>query len=62
MAISAVMVACFFNGLNTHVWTGWVFFAVAIGIVLIWIYTVRIVHSSIFFHESDALFRLYIPL
>ena len=29
-----------FNGLNTHVWTGWVFFALALGIVLIWGYTV----------------------
>ncbi|OBZ69329.1 Phospholipid-transporting ATPase DNF1 [Grifola frondosa] len=39
MAITAVMAVNLFNGLNTHVWTGWVFFAVALGIVLIWAYT-----------------------
>jgi len=40
MAITAVMVANLFNGLNTNVWTGWVFFAVFVGIVLVWLYTV----------------------
>ncbi|RPD56361.1 phospholipid-translocating P-type ATPase [Lentinus tigrinus ALCF2SS1-7] len=39
MAIGAVMTADLFNGLNTHVWTGWIFFAVALGIVLVWAYT-----------------------
>jgi len=39
IAISAVMTANFYNGLNTNVWTGWVFFAVFIGTVLLWIYT-----------------------
>ncbi|CAK5277213.1 unnamed protein product [Mycena citricolor] len=39
MAIAAAMVANLFNGLNTNVWTGWVFFAVLLGIVLIWGYT-----------------------
>ncbi|KDQ61077.1 hypothetical protein JAAARDRAFT_124991 [Jaapia argillacea MUCL 33604] len=39
MAVAAVMVVNFFNGLNTNVWTGWVFFAVSLGIVLIWAYT-----------------------
>ncbi|KAH9900868.1 phospholipid-translocating P-type ATPase [Cubamyces lactineus] len=39
IAISAVMAANLFNGLNTHVWTGWIFFAVALGIVLVWAYT-----------------------
>ena len=42
MAISAVMTADLFNGLNTHVWTGWIFFAVALGIVLVWAYTVSL--------------------
>lgn len=41
MAISAVMAANLFNGMNTNVWTGWVFFAVLVGIVLVWAYTVR---------------------
>lgn len=34
------MVANMYNGLNTNVWTGWVFFAVFLGIVLIWLFTV----------------------
>jgi len=41
MAIAAAIAANLFNGLNTRVWTAWVFFAVLIGIVLIWAYTVR---------------------
>jgi phospholipid-translocating ATPase len=40
MVISAVFVANLFNGLETNVWTGWVFFAVALGNVLILCYTV----------------------
>lgn len=40
MAIAAVLAANLFNGLNTYAWTGWVFFAVALGPVLILAYTV----------------------
>lgn len=36
----AAMVANAYNGLNTAAWTGWVFFAVLIGPILIWAYTV----------------------
>lgn len=39
MVFSAVIIANLFNGLNTHAWTIWVFFAVSIGIVLLMIYT-----------------------
>ncbi|KZT69864.1 phospholipid-translocating P-type ATPase [Daedalea quercina L-15889] len=39
MAISAVTAANLFNGLNTYAWTGWVFFAIALGLVLVWAYT-----------------------
>jgi phospholipid-translocating ATPase len=42
MVISAVTIANLFNGLNTNVWTGWVFFAVFIGIALVLLYTVSI--------------------
>jgi phospholipid-translocating ATPase len=42
MVISAAVAANLFNGLNTRVWTGWVFFSVFIGIVLIFAYTVRL--------------------
>lgn len=45
MVISAVFVANCFNGLQTNVWTGWVFFAVALGNVLILLYTA--IYSSI---------------
>lgn len=40
MAIAAVLAANLFNGLNTYAWTGWVFFAVAVGPVLVLAYTV----------------------
>ncbi|KAJ7264906.1 phospholipid-translocating ATPase [Mycena haematopus] len=39
MAVAAVLTANLYNGLNTNVWTGWVFFAVFLGIVLVWVYT-----------------------
>jgi len=40
MAFGAVFAANFFNGLNTSAWTGWVFFAIFIGDVLLCVYTV----------------------
>lgn len=40
MVLAAVMAANLFNGLNTNVWTAWVFFAVWIGTILVWAYTV----------------------
>jgi hypothetical protein len=40
MAIAAVMVTDLFVGLETYVWTAWVFFAVFAGIIIIWVYTV----------------------
>ncbi|KAJ7811640.1 phospholipid-translocating ATPase [Mycena olivaceomarginata] len=39
MVVAAVLTANLYNGLNTNVWTGWVFFAVFLGIVLVWVYT-----------------------
>ncbi|KZT35488.1 phospholipid-translocating P-type ATPase [Sistotremastrum suecicum HHB10207 ss-3] len=45
MVISAVMVVNAFNGLNTYAWSGWVWFAVLIGPVLVWLFTV--VYSAI---------------
>ncbi|KAG6836177.1 hypothetical protein H0H93_010616 [Arthromyces matolae] len=45
MVFAAVIVANLFNGLNTNVWTWWVFFAVSIGIALLYIYTA--VYASI---------------
>ncbi|KAK0474295.1 phospholipid-translocating ATPase [Armillaria luteobubalina] len=52
MVLSAVIVVNLFVGMNTNVWTGWVFFAVLIGTILVWLY--------MFFHDpisSILLFR-----
>lgn len=40
MVLATVTIANVFNGLNTHAWTGWVWFAVSIGTFLVWAYTV----------------------
>jgi phospholipid-translocating ATPase len=40
MAIAAVMVTDLFVGLETYVWTAWVFFAVFAGIIIVVVYTV----------------------
>jgi len=45
MVLAAVIVADLFNGLNTNVWTAWVFFTTFIGIILVWVYTA--VYSAI---------------
>ncbi|QRV87362.1 phospholipid-translocating P-type ATPase [Ceratobasidium sp. AG-Ba] len=39
MVVATVMAVNAFNGLNTRAWTGWVWFAVTIGVVLVWAYT-----------------------
>jgi phospholipid-translocating ATPase len=51
MVLAAVMVADLHVGLNTKVWTWWVFFAVALGICLVWIWTVSS-HALSMFHCS----------
>jgi phospholipid-translocating ATPase len=45
MVFAAVIAANLFNGLNTNVWTWWVFFSVTIGIVLLLIFTVSVFNS-----------------
>lgn len=40
MAISAVMVANIYTGFNATAWTGWIFFAVFLGIVIVWVFSV----------------------
>lgn len=39
MAIAAVLTANLYNGLNTTAWTGWIWFATFLGVVLVWLYT-----------------------
>ncbi|KAK0484215.1 hypothetical protein EDD18DRAFT_1429821 [Armillaria luteobubalina] len=62
MVLSAIIVVNLFIGMNTNVWTGWVFFAVLIGTILIWLYTFS--HdpiSSILLFRS-TLFWLSLPI
>ncbi|KAG2742365.1 phospholipid-translocating P-type ATPase [Suillus brevipes Sb2] len=40
MVFAAVIAVSLFNGLNTNVWTAWVFFAIFIGIIILWLFTV----------------------
>jgi len=40
MVLSSVLAVNLFNGLNTTAWTGWVWFAILLGIVLCWGFTV----------------------
>ncbi|KAG8957682.1 hypothetical protein FRC05_009699, partial [Tulasnella sp. 425] len=39
IVVATAIVVNLVNGLNTAAWTGWVFFSVSIGIILIWLYT-----------------------
>jgi phospholipid-translocating ATPase len=61
MVIAAATAANLFNGLNTRVWTRWVFFSVFIGIVLVWVYTVRgrFFLSFLCGHSNTTLQALY---
>jgi phospholipid-translocating ATPase len=47
MVMAAILAANLFNGLNTNVWTGWVFFALALGIVISWAYTVSVIRINV---------------
>ncbi|RDB22204.1 putative phospholipid-transporting ATPase C24B11.12c [Hypsizygus marmoreus] len=73
MVFAAVIAANLFNGLNTSAWTGWVFFAIFIGIVLLFIYTavynaispgwfVTPVYGNNQFLFTSAFFWLCLPL
>ncbi|KAG5643212.1 hypothetical protein DXG03_001330 [Asterophora parasitica] len=46
MAIVAVMVANIFTGFSATAWNAWVFFAVFIGIVIVWLFTVSLALAS----------------
>jgi len=65
MVFGAVMVANLFSGLNIDAWTGWVWFAVWFGPVLVWIFTAiySIIPPSSFYtgvYGNDVfLFRSY---
>lgn len=47
MAVGAVVAATLFNGFNMATWTGWVFFALGLEILLIFVYTVSPLITSI---------------
>ena len=57
MVFACVIAANLFNGLNTNVWTIWVFLAVFFGIGLLLVYTVGISSSAIRYSFSH---RFYI--
>lgn len=48
MAIVSVMVSNIFTGFSATAWTAWLFFAVFIGIIIVWVYTVRALYTSPF--------------
>ena len=52
MAICAALVANLFTGFNSTAWTAWLFFAVSIGLVVQWLFTVR-PQASLFVLSSD---------
>lgn len=62
LVFSAVVAVSLFNGLNTNVWTGWVFFAILLGIVLLLLYTVPLLLCSLHFKGSFLSYSSYIML
>ncbi|KAF8163678.1 hypothetical protein B0H34DRAFT_649957 [Crassisporium funariophilum] len=73
MAISAVLVANIFTGFSATAWTAWVFFAVSIGIIVQWGFTiiyslvspgyaVTMLFGNDYFLFTSAYFWLCIPL
>ncbi|KAF5358414.1 hypothetical protein D9756_001292 [Leucocoprinus leucothites] len=69
MAISAVMVANMYTGFNATAWSGWIFFAVFVGIVIVWVFTAvdsslsdtTVFGNNLFLFHS-AYFWLCLPL
>lgn len=53
MVIGAVMVSNVFTGLYTESWSVWVWVAVLVGPVLIWLYTVSADRRTVFV-QSDS--------
>lgn len=53
MAIAGVMIANIFTGFSATAWTAWLFFATFIGIIIVWIFTVRDVLISLFIEPSS---------
>ena len=41
MALAGTLVANLYTGFNSNAWTAWLFFAVSIGLIVEWLYTVR---------------------
>lgn len=50
MAISAVLVANIYTGFTATAWTWWIFFAVFVGIIVQWVFTVR--YNEPFIHNG----------
>ena len=58
MAIAAVLVTNIFTGFTATAWTWWIFFAVFIGIVVQWVFTVRynkpLIHNDCLAYMIDT--------
>ncbi|KAJ3576870.1 hypothetical protein NP233_g101 [Leucocoprinus birnbaumii] len=69
MAITAVMVANMYTGFSATAWSGWIFFAVFIGIIIVWVFTAidnslsdTLVFGNNLFLFHSAYFWLCLPL
>jgi len=73
MAICAALVANLFTGFNSTAWTAWLFFAVSIGLIVQWLFTViysalsptftvTFLYGNNYFLFTSAYFWLSIPL
>lgn len=58
MALSAALVANIFTGFNSTAWTAWLFFAVFIGIIVQWLFTVSC-WTFLFVPSSDSAQVIY---
>ena len=59
MALAGTLVANLYTGFNCTAWTAWLFFAVSIGLIVEWLYTVWpyiFLFCSFVWHCSDYLF------
>jgi phospholipid-translocating ATPase len=56
MVIAAVVVVNAFHGISTSAWTSWVWFAITIGVILIWLYTVSYMSTHFWWTLSEPIF------
>jgi phospholipid-translocating ATPase len=62
MALAGTIVANFYTGFNSTAWTAWLFFAVSIGLIVEWLYTVSITRFSCLFFRLTIVQVIYSAL